>query len=143
MPRLITPDVRARASFVAAMDEFAAEARTGDDTIIGSDLLRYRDQWRTAAGFAGYLADLVAEEHTPRWAGFVTQTTYWWVDGPPERPEFLGRIAVRHALTDSCANAAGTSATTCGAPAAARATPPRCCAPRCGSPTTPAGAPCC
>jgi predicted acetyltransferase len=99
--RLIVPDVRARESFLAAMAEFAAERRTGDRTMVGSDLERYGERWHTADGFAGYVADLLAEEHTPRWAGFVTQSTRWWVEGPDEAPEFIGRTSIRHRLTDA------------------------------------------
>jgi predicted acetyltransferase len=101
VPRLIVPDVRVRVSFVAAMGEFAAEARAGDSTVVGSDLEGYGERWGTVAGFAAYVAEVLAEEHTPRRAGLVTQSTRWWVEGPSERPEFIGRISVRHELTDA------------------------------------------
>lgn len=86
MPRLIVPDVRVRASFLAAMDEFVVEGRAG---------------WRpTAAGFGAFVADLRAAERPPLPPGLVPQTTRWWVEGPDERPEYLGRISVRHRLTE-------------------------------------------
>ena len=80
MATLIVPDVRVHASFLSAMDEFRAEGRAGGRTMVGSDLAEHGDRWHTAEGFAAYLAGIRAAEHTPRWAGFVTQTTYWWVE---------------------------------------------------------------
>ena len=103
MATLIAPDVRVHASFLAAMDEFRAEGRAGGRTMVGSDLVDHADRWHTAEGFAAYLADVRAEEHTPRWAGFVPQTTYWWV----EDREFLGRISVRHRLTEELRRVGG------------------------------------
>jgi predicted acetyltransferase len=100
MPRLIEPDVRARESFLAAMDEFAAEGRAGGSTTVGSDLAERGDRWHTEAGFAEYVAAVRADERVARRQGLVTQTTLWWVEGPQDRPEFLGRIAVRHRLTE-------------------------------------------
>ncbi len=99
MLRLIVPDVRARASFLAAMAEFAADDRTGDRSAVGSDLGRYGGRWGTEGGFAAYVADVLADERVPRRAGLVTQSTRWWVDGPDQAPEFIGRIAIRHRLT--------------------------------------------
>ena len=75
MGRLIAPDAGLRVSFLAAMDEFAAEGRAGGRTMVGADLAEYGERWRTEAGFAVYLEAVRAEEHTPRWADFVTQTT--------------------------------------------------------------------
>ena len=107
MPRLIAPDVRVRESFVAAMAEFAAEGRGGDRTIIGRDLAEHSDQWRTADGFAAFVAAMRTEERQPRRSGLVPQTTWWWVEGPERAPEFLGRIAVRHRLTDALRRVGG------------------------------------
>jgi len=100
MPRLLPPDARLRESYLAAMDEFAAEGRAGGDSMLGSDLATYGDRWHTEAGFAEFVASLRHEEREPRWADFVPQTTWWWVEGPDRQPEFLGRIAVRHRLTE-------------------------------------------
>jgi predicted acetyltransferase len=100
MPRLIVPDVRARESFLAAMAEFAAEHRTADRSTVGSDLERYGERWGTEGGFARFVADVLADEQVPRRAGLVTQSTRWWVDGPDQAPEFVGRIAIRHRLTE-------------------------------------------
>lgn len=98
MPELITPQVRVHASFVLAMEEFAAEGRgSADDTsMIGRDL--QRGQWRTPEGFASYVDHLVADsmETAGRPVGHVPSTTLWWVDGD----EFLGRLSIRHRLND-------------------------------------------
>lgn len=95
MPELVRPDVRYHASFLAAMAEFADEGRTGDDSMVGRHLQRYGDSWDSGEGFAAYVADLRADEER-RPPGFVCQTTLWWVDGE----EFVGRISVRHELTE-------------------------------------------
>ncbi|GAB3658245.1 GNAT family N-acetyltransferase [Nocardioides korecus] len=100
-PRLVLPHVGVRRSFLAAMAEFAEEGRRGDDSMVGSDLERHGATWSTPAGFSAYVDAVLAERETPRQEGFVTSTTWWWCEHPdgPE-PEYLGRIAVRHVLTE-------------------------------------------
>ena len=99
MPQLVTPHVRVRASFLEAMEEFAAEGRgaVSDDSTVGADLRQRRELWTDADGFATYVDQLVAqsEEETPRPPGFVPSTTLWWVEGET----FLGRISIRHRST--------------------------------------------
>jgi predicted acetyltransferase len=95
MPRLALPDTRYRLSFLAAMDEFAAEGRVGDDTMVGRDLEVHGPTWATSKGFAAYVDEVLAEVDRPRQPGFVCSTTWWWVEGE----EYVGRIAVRHDLT--------------------------------------------
>jgi predicted acetyltransferase len=96
---LSAPTVAVAGSFLAAMTEFAAEGRGGpdDDTMIGAEIRGWQRRWDTPEGFAAYVAALRAEseEETPRPAGWVPSTTWWWVDGPG----YLGRIALRHRLT--------------------------------------------
>lgn len=95
MPRLRLPAVDVHSSFVEAMAEFCAEGRGGadDNTMIGHEI---RDaSWRTAEGFAGFVAALRADSVTPRRAGWVACTTWWWSEGST----YLGRIALRHELT--------------------------------------------
>jgi len=100
MPELVLPDERYQESFLAAMAEFRAEGRGSDDdhTSIGHHLRAFGTAWHTADGFAGYVAQLRAEADPtrPRPDGIVACTTWWWVAGT----EYLGRIAVRHELTD-------------------------------------------
>lgn len=96
MPELTRPHLLFRASFLAAMAEFADEGRMGDDSMIGGDLATYRATWDTDDGFAAYVEETLAESEHPRQAGFVCQTTWWWVD----QTDYIGRISLRHELTD-------------------------------------------
>jgi predicted acetyltransferase len=100
MPELTLPTTVVAESFRAAMREFQAEHRGGpdDDSMIGAEIREWQPRWGTPEGFAGYVAALRAqsEEETPRPAGYVPSTTWWWVDGP----RYLGRLALRHRLTD-------------------------------------------
>ena len=101
MPELALPTIAAHASFLAAMAEFRAEGRgeTGDFSSIGCDLRVLGATWHEPAVFASYVDELCAArlEATPRLAGWVPCTTWWWLDGG----EFLGRIALRHRLNDT------------------------------------------
>lgn len=100
MPQLIAPDVRFHRSFLAAMDEFRAEGRGGaaDNSMVGYDIQRRGAVWQDPAVFAEYVAELrsQADENAPRPPGRVPCTNLWWVEGD----EYLGRIAIRHRLTD-------------------------------------------
>ncbi|HEY4454762.1 MAG TPA: GNAT family N-acetyltransferase [Pseudonocardiaceae bacterium] len=100
MPRLELPGERYHRSFLAAMAEFRAEGRGADDDIssIGADLRERWGTWDTEAGFADYLGVLrnEADPDGLRPDGYVQCTTWWWVDGE----EYLGRIALRHTLTE-------------------------------------------
>ncbi|MGN6782095.1 MAG: GNAT family N-acetyltransferase [Marmoricola sp.] len=97
MAQLVDPDVRFHRSFLAAMAEFAAEGRTGDDSMVGSRLARFGSSWHSPEGFAAYVGYERADrrEEAPRPEGHVPCTNLWWVEGE----EYLGRIAVRHRLT--------------------------------------------
>ncbi|WP_163510930.1 GNAT family N-acetyltransferase [Fodinicola acaciae] len=95
MPELVTPTVRVHQSFLAAMEEFRAEGRAGDHSMIGRELLEFGPTWTEPAGFARYVAAVVADAQTPMFPGFVPQTTLWYVDGD----DYLGRVGIRHHLT--------------------------------------------
>ena len=107
MPQLIAPDVRVRRSFLAALDEFRAEGRGAehDRSVIGAYLRDRVDDIGSDAAFGRFVAAVRADrlEATPRPAGFVPDTELWWVDGA----EFLGRIGVRHRLTESLLETGG------------------------------------
>jgi predicted acetyltransferase len=105
MPQLIPPDVRVRESFLAAMAEFRAEGRGGadDPTMIGIEHQAWATRWGSPEGFAAYVAAVRAAEHTPPRPGWVTCTTLWWVDGST----YLGRLAIRHALTPALRDLGG------------------------------------
>jgi predicted acetyltransferase len=73
--------------------------------MIGAEIREWQRRWDTLEGFADYVAALRAqsERETPRPAGWVPCTTWWWVDGP----RYLGRIALRHQLTERLREAGG------------------------------------
>lgn len=98
MPELVLPDVRVRESFLEAMREVVTEGNRAEAAYLGSEQTRYRAGWNSQEGFAGYVATVRADgaETTPRRIGIVPHTTWWWVDGE----DYLGRISVRHRLTD-------------------------------------------
>src|SRR5260370_33274953 len=100
VPELNAPTAVVAGSFLTAMKEFQAEGRGSpdDDTMIGTEIREWQECWSTPEGFADYVASLRAQsnQETPRPAGWVPCTTWWWVDGP----DYLGRIALRHQLTD-------------------------------------------
>lgn len=99
MPTLVSPDVRYRRSFAAAMEEFRAEGRgsADDRSVIGRFLRDHPGGLATDRDFATLAAAIRADrlEDTPRSPGFVPSTELWWVDGE----EYLGRVGVRHRLT--------------------------------------------
>jgi predicted acetyltransferase len=105
MPELVQPTVAVHASFLAAMREFAAEGRAGDDTMVGHDLAEWTGRWETDEGFAAYVGAVARDrdEDAPRRPGWVPCTTLWWVDGST----YLGRIAIRHRLTPALREVGG------------------------------------
>ena len=106
MPVLTEPTTRCHRSFLAAMDEFAAEGRgPTDGSMIGYDLGAFGPGWGTAEGFARYVQQVrdQARDDAPRPAHHVPSTTLWWVNGD----EYLGRIAVRHRLTPALLETGG------------------------------------
>ena len=98
MPELVLPDVRVRESFLEAMREVVTEGNRAEAAYLGSEQTRHRAGWNSPEGFAEYVATVRADgaETTPRRIGIVPHTTWWWVDGE----DYLGRISVRHRLTD-------------------------------------------
>jgi len=100
MPSLVAPHVGVRLSFIAAMAELRLEGRGAneDDSMIGREIREFGATWDTVAGFQAYTDALRAQsrEDAPRPDGHVPATTLWWVDGDT----YLGRIALRHRLTD-------------------------------------------
>jgi len=107
MVQLGAPTVLVHASFLAAMAELRDEGRgtAGDPTEVGREIRTFGASWTSPEGFAAYVRWLVdqAREDAPRPAGYVPATTLWLTDGP----EYLGRIAIRHRLTDRLRRAGG------------------------------------
>jgi predicted acetyltransferase len=93
---LVPPTVRVQGSYLAAVREYLSEGRYTD---LGLNLLTDPD------AFAAHVAALTAKAlpQTPRRAGTVPETTLWWVDGG----EFLGRISIRHQLTEALRQVGG------------------------------------
>jgi predicted acetyltransferase len=85
---------------MAAMEEFAGEGRGGsdDNSMVGREMKGFGELWATEEGFAAYVASLEADsrEETLRADYLVPSTTYWWIEGD----SYLGRIAIRHRLTE-------------------------------------------
>ncbi|PVG83430.1 GNAT family N-acetyltransferase [Nocardioides gansuensis] len=96
MPQLVSPTVAVMQSFLGAMDEAWREG--ADNTQTAGWIARYGATWHTLEGFADFVAQLHAEESDPSVLphGWVLTSTRWWVEGD----EYLGRIAVRHVLSD-------------------------------------------
>ena len=99
MPELLVPTSRVQTSFLVAMDEFRAEGRGGpdDQSMLGHEVLEYGARWTDPAVFEDYVRRLRDQslEESPRPAGWVPSTTLWWVIDQ----EYLGRLTIRHRLT--------------------------------------------
>jgi predicted acetyltransferase len=98
MPGFREPTTALRASFLSGMAEFAAEGRTGDGSMIGTDLAQWAPGWTQPRIFADYVAAVRADalQESPRPAGWVPATTLWWADDDG----WAGRLAIRHRLSD-------------------------------------------
>lgn len=96
MPELVLPTASVHESFLEAMDEFVAEGAENSQTAAWIE--HNAPGWRDSAAFAVFVeavrADALPETPRPEW--HVPCTTLWWVDGKT----YLGRIAIRHELTD-------------------------------------------
>ena len=88
MPQLVLPDERYKQSYLQALDEYQAEG-----------LAQYVELDRAAlerdfAGFVRQLRSETVQENVRE--GYVPHTTLWLVEGDT----FLGRVDIRHELTD-------------------------------------------
>lgn len=99
MPDLVAPTSRVRISFITAMDELRAEGRGGadDNSNVGSEIRHYGAGWADPEFFEAYTRQLrdQALEDPARPSDLVPSTTLWWA----EDDEYLGRISIRHRLT--------------------------------------------
>jgi hypothetical protein len=131
-PSLLAPTVAVRASFLAAMARFQAEGRggCGDDSVLGQQIRRHSAMWTTPGGFADYVAWVRAEAlpDTPRPPGIVASSDLWWIRGDV----YLGRVSIRHALTDRLRDSGGHIGYDVVPPSVVRGTRPRCSPQRCG-----------
>ena len=103
MPELVLPTTRVQASFLEAMAEFEADGERDSQTAGWIHL--NAPGWRDPETFASFVDAVLADarDDTPRPSFHVPATTLWWVDGD----EYLGRIAIRHTLTDALRDAGG------------------------------------
>jgi predicted acetyltransferase len=101
--RLVRPDLRFHASYVAALGELAAEGNSHYlDLVLAAEpgfpgtqyTLETLTSPETFAEFCAYTTAL-EDPRTPRPAAWVTGTYLWMVDGD----EVAGRISLRHVLT--------------------------------------------
>jgi predicted acetyltransferase len=99
-PHLVGPDIEFQASYLAAIGELVEEGRggPGDDTMVARELREFGASWETEEGFSIFVGQVQADsqESTMRAAYLVPSTTWWWVQGT----EYLGRISLRHRLTE-------------------------------------------
>lgn len=98
MAELVAPHARYRTSFLACVEEFLAEGRGGDNTMLGDWRARFGECWHTPEGFAEFVdhLHLDARPESPRPDRHVPQSTWWFVEGD----DYLGRISCRHLLTE-------------------------------------------
>jgi len=101
MPSFASPHPRYQRSFLTAVHEFEPAAGEEDRltglTVVGEEHHTVEELSVPAAfgAFTQRLCDL-ALPGTPRSEGIVAMTTLWWVHGD----EYLGRLSIRHELTD-------------------------------------------
>lgn len=98
MPKLISPTIRLRDSWLDSRDEWGREYQSGAGLHPGDDV-------DTADGFAVWIERLhrAADPSIPVGEGLVP-ATYWWI---AERDTYLGAITLRHALNDFLLRAGG------------------------------------
>lgn len=105
MPALIPPLPALRESFLTAVEEFRAEGNThfAGTTLFGAAGDENAEIWTDEMladplGFTTYTKRLIAlaDPDTPRPPVIVPMTTLWWAQGEL----FLGRLAIRHELTE-------------------------------------------
>ena len=96
MPELVLPTLSVRESFLEAMEEFVGEGASNSQTAAWIE--HNAPGWQEPQVFAVFCEAVRADalEETPRPQAHVPCTTLWWVDGD----DYLGRIAIRHRLTD-------------------------------------------
>jgi len=99
MPVFASPHPRYQQSFLASVQEFldaGENERWTGLTIFGEQAKTVEELADPAAfvDFTSRLNDLTL--HGPLPEGIVPATTLWWVDGD----EYIGRLSIRHELTD-------------------------------------------
>jgi predicted acetyltransferase len=97
VPELVLPTTAFQKSYLAAVAEAIDEGRggAGDESMVARELREFGSRWETEEGFSAFVQQLHtdAQDSTKRAAYLVT---WWWVDGT----EYVGRISLRHRLTE-------------------------------------------
>lgn len=96
MPELVLPTATVHVSFLDAMDEFVAEGAKDSQTAAWIE--HNAPGWQDPDAFGDFVEAVKADAllETPRLEWHVPCTTLWWIDGE----DYLGRLAIRHRLTD-------------------------------------------
>ncbi len=96
MPVLELPTLRVQQSFLEAMAEFAVEG--GADSITDDWIGRWSARWNDVPAFEEFVQELQLDrlEETRRSRSHVPSTTLWFTEGDL----YLGRVSIRHRLTD-------------------------------------------
>ena len=110
-PRLASPASEFHASYLAALGEFHNEGSHPELDIAtladAADFARYVEALRADVKTPGeavrYVAALRGAEPETWPGGYVPQTILWWVAGE----EYLGRVNIRHRLTESLRHEGG------------------------------------
>ena len=100
MPELASPHPRYQRSFLHAVKEIrdvGEDERLTGLTVVGDETYTI-EELTDPAGFDAFTRRLnvLALPGTPLPEGIVSMTTLWWVD----EVEYLGRLSIRHELTD-------------------------------------------
>jgi predicted acetyltransferase len=98
MTSLDRPDPRLRASWAEAVGEFLA---VGEQHMHGSGLWDFPELDTSEEGVRAVIAHLLRQAD-PAYQppdGRVRCTFFWITDSGPDRPEFVGYLALRHSLT--------------------------------------------
>lgn len=100
MPSFASPHPRYQRSFLAAVQEFldAGESERLTGLTVVAEEHHTVEELMLPTAFAAFTERLreLALPGTERPADIVPMTTLWWVDGD----DYLGRLSIRHELTD-------------------------------------------
>ena len=96
--QLVAPSVRYKESFIAAIEEYQQEKSN-----VTLDLFSLRIP-ELEKDFQSYIDQVIGESYGKNLPlGYVPHTTYWLV----EEKEFIGRVDIRHWLTEQLLQEAG------------------------------------
>ena len=108
MPALVAPTVSVHDSFLQALEELQGEGEADRwaGTVVFPGETWSEELLATPEGFAAYVERLQQKQREDcpgRPAAYVPDTVLWYVDGST----YLGRLSIRHRLTDFLLNVGG------------------------------------